>query len=127
MGSAQDGARRHWCRWCGQQVSVSGDGPVAKAVHAATGLERGEPDGHAAAPIDFEPQIWADAREIAAVYGGVFTVTARFGKLRADWANLPPGAWAEHYTADGRDELTRKLDTALGAAMASLADGTGPC
>lgn len=98
---------------------------MPRAVHTATGLERGEPDGHPAAPIDFEPQIWVDAREISAMYGGVFTVTARLGILRADWANLPPGTWAEHYTGHDKDELTRKLNQALGRELLAAVTAGG--
>ena len=93
-----------------------GAAPLAKAVHKATGLERGTPDGHLAAPIEFEPTLWRWARELTAAYRGVFRVTARLGVLRADWDNLPPGTTAGHYTARDRDGLVAKLDAALGTA-----------
>jgi hypothetical protein len=105
-----------WCSRCGQPVEVDGDGPLAKAVHKATGREQGYPDGHVAAPLDFEPLLWRHAREIKARYGGVFDVTARLGILRADWADPPAGAVVQHYTGRTPDELTAKLDAALRAA-----------
>ena len=103
-----------WCSKCGQRLETRGDGPLAKAVHQRTGDERGAPDGHIAAPIDFEPQIWKDARELRSLYGGVFLVTGRLGILRADWADPPAGAVVEHYTGRTREELEAKLDAAIG-------------
>lgn len=116
MGEAGVATSLRWCRWCGQQVEERGTPPLVKAVHKKTGLERGSPDGHLAAPLDFEPALWRWAREVRERYKGVFEVTARLGVLRADWADLPPGAVAEHYTARDRDGLVAKLDAALGGA-----------
>lgn len=114
MGEAGVATSLRWCRWCGQQVEERGG--EAPAVHKKTGLERGSPDGHLAAPLDFEPVLWRWAREVAVKYKGVFAVTARLGILRADWADPPPGAVVEHYTARDRDGLVAKLDAALGGA-----------
>lgn len=113
--TTQTGAQR-WCRRCGKRVTVTGDDPqLGKAVHTATGSETGAPDGHLAAPMDYEPPIWKAAREAAAEYGGAFIVEARFGFLRADWSPklLPVGAAAAHYEAPTADELRRKLDQAV--------------
>ena len=102
-----------WCRKCGQQVEVGG-GELAKAVHKKTGLERGAPDGHVAAPIDFQPTLWRHARETEAKYDGLFSVTAHLGMLRADWADPPRGVTMPHYTGRTREELEAKLDAAIG-------------
>jgi hypothetical protein len=115
-GTARGGVRL-WCRRCGQRVvlATGGDPEYSKAVHAVTGNERGNPDGHLAAPVDAEPPLWRAAREIAARYGGAFTVEARFGFLRADWSDLavPPGVTAAHYEADTDAEMYTKLDAAV--------------
>ena len=51
-------AARLWCRTCGQPVALISDiilSPhLSKAVHTATGEEKG-PDGHLAAPTWLEP------------------------------------------------------------------------
>jgi hypothetical protein len=131
-GMPQARAAVLWCSRCGQPVKLAdGDGiedEYRKAVHAATGRETG-PDGHLAAPVDHEPPLWKDARELAAEYGGVFAVTARFGFLRAEWSHVRPGALAAHFEADDREQMRRKLDAAIDARrdrdMAALArDGS---
>jgi hypothetical protein len=104
-----------WCSKCGELVEV-GEGMLARAVHKRTGRERGAPDGHIAAPIEFEPLLWRQAREVREMYGATFTVTARLGILRADWADPPAGAVVPHYTGRTRGELEAKLDAALGGA-----------
>jgi hypothetical protein len=124
-----------WCRRCGQPVELLGgdaDPLLRRAVHAATGDERGGPEGHLAAPADFEPPLWRAARELRAEFGGVFEVGARFGVLRADWADRPHGVAVPHYTAEGigaeaamRAKLRRALiaagiDPPIGAEEATL-------
>jgi hypothetical protein len=101
-----------WCRHCGQPVRLEGAGEpeMRKAVHAATGRERG-PDTHLAAPQDTEPPLWASARRLEAEFGGAFTIEARFGFLRADWARRAvPGGTPVHTEARSEDEMRRKLD-----------------
>ena len=113
--TTQAGAQR-WCRRCGKRVTVTGDDPqLGNAAHTATGSETGPPDGHLAAPMDYEPPIWKAAREIAAEYGGAFTLDARFGFLRADWSPLAigPGVTAAHYTAPDEADMLRQLDQAV--------------
>lgn len=94
-----------WCRRCGQPARRDGDGDedpqLRRAVHAATGDERGGPEGHLVAPVDFEPPLWKAAREITADFRGLFVLSARLGVLRADWADPPRGVTARPYTADG--------------------------
>jgi hypothetical protein len=115
----QEEAPDWWCRHCGQPVRIDGgdDKPIRlrKAVHAATGLERGLPEGHLAAPIDFEPPLWKAAREITAETGGLLDISARFGFLRADW-KLRPGVVAGHFEAGTEQEMRQKLRRALIAA-----------
>jgi hypothetical protein len=114
-----------WCNWCGQPVRLEGDGnPTAalrKAVHEATGKRAG-PDGHTAAPVGDEPSLWKAARELEEETGGAFSLSARFGLLRADWRNLKPGAVAPHYTADDKAAMGLKLRRAL--IRAGLGQGT---
>lgn len=110
-----------WCRRCGEPVLRDGDGDphLRRAVHAATGMERGGPEGHLAAPVDFEPPLWRAARELGAEFGGDFEISARFGVLRADWADRPRGVTAPHYTAAGmraQEEMRATLRRALIAA-----------
>jgi hypothetical protein len=109
-----------WCRRCGQPVRLEGGEAVEegyrKAVHAATGLETGGPEGHLAAPVDHEPPLWKAARELAGEYEGAFTLDARFGFLRADWKRVPPGDLAAHFEADGKEQMRRRLDAAVAAA-----------
>jgi hypothetical protein len=109
-------AARWWCRWCGRQVTVTGADPqFAKAIHMKTGSETGPPDGHVAAPIDYEPPMWKAARELADDYHGAFTLSARFGILRADWSAkaIGPGVTAAHYTAPDEEDMRRQLDAAV--------------
>jgi len=131
-----------WCRRCGQPARRDGDADedplVRRAVHAATGDERGAPDGHLVAPVDFEPPLWRAAREIAAEFRGLFTLTARLGVLRADWADPPLRVTARHYTAEGpgaeagmRAQLRRALIAAgiappAGAGADAEAEATIP-
>ena len=130
MGTEQ--AAGLWCRRCGQPVRLIGEEVVEdgfrKAVHAATGQERG-PDTHLAAPVDYEPPLWKDARELTAKYGGVFVIGARFDFLRAEWARVPPGTAVAHFEADDREQMRRKLDAAIDArrdqGMAALAAAPG--
>ena len=110
-----------WCNHCGEAVRLEGDEDeeplLRRAVHARSGLERGE-FGHVAAPIREEPARWAAVRRLRAQYGRWFSLDARFG-LRADWANPPRGAMVAHYTASGpgaEGELREKLRAALSAA-----------
>jgi hypothetical protein len=106
---------QRWCRRCGKRVTLTGSDPqFGKAVHTASERELGD-DGHMVAPIDYEPPLWKAAREIAAGYGGAFTVSARLGILRADWTPeaVGPGVTAAHYTAPTEQELRRKLDAAV--------------
>jgi hypothetical protein len=121
QGEAEDiGNTEWWCNRCGQPVLLAGDDdmPVSlrKAVHAATGAEKGAPDGHIAAPIDYEPPLWQAARELEAETGGLFTVSARYGFLRADRADLAPGVVAAHFTASDKAEMQVKLRRVLIAA-----------
>jgi hypothetical protein len=126
QGNTADRYSAWWCNRCGQPVLLEGDddAPVAlrKALHAATGAEKGAPDGHIAAPIDYEPPLWEAARELEAETGGLFSVSARFGFLRADWKKLAPGVVAAHYTADDKAEMQVKLRRAL--IRAGLGQGT---
>jgi hypothetical protein len=115
-----------WCRRCGKPVRVDGadDGEpeLRRAVHAATGDERGGPEGHIAAPVDCEPPLWRAARELRAEFRGLFDFSARFAVLRADWADLPHTAVAPHYTTSGPnalEEMRGKLRRALIAAGVS--------
>jgi hypothetical protein len=98
-----------WCRRCGRPVLVDGGGDdepeLRRAVHAATGDERGGPEGHIAAPVDYEPPLWAAARELRGQFRGLFDFDARFNILRADWADLPHGTVAPHYTTSGPNAL----------------------
>lgn len=115
-GLAQRETTGQWCRHCGAPVLLVGGIAVPdqfrKAVHAATGRERA-PDGHLAAPLDYEPPLWKAARELAAEFEGVFTVRARFGFLRADWARLPPGVIAGHFEAPEEKDMRWKLKAAI--------------
>jgi hypothetical protein len=119
------GATGWWCSRCGRPALLEGDdgapGALRKAVHAATGAENG-PDGHAAAPVGCEPPLWRAARELEAETGGLFAVSARFGFLRADWADPPPGAVAGHYTADDHAAMRARLRRAL--ISAGMGQGT---
>lgn len=119
MGDGTEQAAGLWCRRCGQPVELIGAEAVEegyrRAVHAATGREAG-PDTHLAAPVDHEPPLWKAARELAGEYDGVFTLDARFGFLRADWARVPPGALAAHFEADGKEQMRLRLDAAVAAA-----------
>ena len=103
---------------CGQPVRLIGPEAVEegfrRAVHAATGREQG-PDTHLAAPIGYEPPLWKDARELAAEYGGVFVIGARFDFLHAEWARVPPGAVVPHYEADDKAGMRHRLDAAIDA------------
>jgi hypothetical protein len=104
-----------WCRWCGKRVRLAGDGEpeMRKAVHSASGRETGE-DGHIAAPQDSEPPLWKAARELEAEFGGAFRISARFGFLRADWADV---VTPEHFEAADADEMRPRLKAALAAAV----------
>jgi hypothetical protein len=117
-GETEDiGCTEWWCSRCGQPVELLGrdDVPVSlrKAVHAATGDERGAPDGHPAAPVGYEPPLWQAARELDAETGGLFSFLVSFGRLRADWKDLPPGVLAAHYTASDKAEMRLQLRRAL--------------
>jgi hypothetical protein len=114
---AEGTAETWWCRRCGKPALLVGEGEpeLRRAVHADSGREVGE-DGHGVAPIDSEPPLWRAARELAEEFGAWFTFDARFGFLRADRADLPPGVVAAHFTADGKDEMRGKLVRALIAA-----------
>jgi hypothetical protein len=101
-----------WCRWCGKQV-VLADGA---AVHAATRSRSGALDGHPASPVDQEPPLWKAAREIEADYKGVFTLTARFGFLRADWAASRCTGTPGHFEASTEQDMRRQLAAATGSA-----------
>jgi hypothetical protein len=116
--SGQDDAKDRkpirWCRACGVPVRrrVDLDSPLPHAltmVHAATGKAEG-PDGHVIVLTDENPELRAVADKIEAEYGGIVTISARFGWFRADWANLPPGTVAAHITADDEHDLRRQLD-----------------
>ena len=117
-GDADDiGNTEWWCNRCGQPVYLGGDEGLPEtlrpAYHAATGSETGAPDGHLVAPVDYEPTLWKWARELKAETGGLFTFDARFGFLRADWANPDPRRVASHYTADDKAAMRLKLRRAL--------------
>ncbi|MGH3250795.1 MAG: hypothetical protein ACRDOI_31955 [Trebonia sp.] len=103
-----------WCAGCGRQVTAA-SGPDLPAVHTATGLVHGEPEGHLAEPVDREPPLWKAARQITADYRGSFTVDARFGFLRAEWAQPsgPRVTVTAHYEADSEQEMRRLLDGAV--------------
>lgn len=105
-----------WCRWCGERVEYEGgegDPAMRKAVHAGSGRERGG-DGHLAAPQDFEPALWRDAREMAAEFGGRFAFTAKGGILRAD----PDPPTGRHFTGKTADELRARLRAVLAGEAA---------
>jgi len=104
-----------WCSRCGRQVTGG-----ARPVHAGDGSAFG-PDGHRVEPVAAEPPLWKAAREIEARYGGLFTVSARFGFLRADWTAraLGPGMVAVHYEAHDEDEMRRQLDAAVAGTRRS--------
>lgn len=97
---------RMWCARCGKRVLLA----AGAAVHAATLARAGSPDGHDAMAVSEEPPLWKAAREIEADYGGAFTVSARFGFLRADWAAWSGKGTPAHYEAPGEDGLRRQLD-----------------
>lgn len=101
---------RFWCRHCGQRAAYSG----GTSVHAET-LRRTGPDGHQASAVAGEPPLWRAAREIGADYGGAFAVSAKFGILRAGWAQ--PGAPPGHFEADDEEGLRRRLDEAVRGAL----------
>ena len=110
-----------WCRRCGKPVRViGGDDPdLSRDVHAATGDERGGPERHIVAKVDCEPPLWRAARELRAQFRGLFDFDARFGVLRADWADLPRGVTLPHYTTSGPnalEEMRGRLRRALIAA-----------
>jgi len=96
-----------WCSACGQRLLKRGD----LAVHARTGRAAGL-DGHPVSPVGTEPPLWKAAREIQADYGRVFTVSARFGFLRADWAGTGTGT-PVHYEAPDEAGMRARLDEAL--------------
>jgi len=96
-----------WCSACGKRVITRGGRPV----HARTGRES-DLDGHRASPVGTEPPLWKAAREIQADYGRVFTVSARFGVLRADWAGTGTGT-PVHYEAPDEAGMRARLDEAL--------------
>ena len=103
---------RGWCSTCGKPaVRLEKDFPP---VHEADGKRFGF-DGHPCLGADDEPPLWAAARRVAGDYPMV-RVTARFGILRADWRDLPPGCAAPPVTAPGEGTLRRKLDEALDRA-----------
>lgn len=100
-----------WCRHCGQPVVIL-EKPPRKAVHAGTGLEKA-PDLHLAAPMDHEPSLWKAARELRAEFGGAFVLSARFGILRADWADLGAGLVAAHFEAPDEETMRTRLNAAV--------------
>jgi hypothetical protein len=108
-----------WCKRCGMPaLAIGGDGDpdLSRDVHAATGDERGGPERHIVAKVDFEPPLWAAARVLRAQFRGLFDFDARFGVLRADWADLPRGVTLPHYTTSGPgalEEMRGKLRRAL--------------
>lgn len=97
-----------WCSACGKRLVKRAGG----VVHARTGHAAGAPDGHPASPAVTEPPLWRAAREIAADYDGTFTLTARFGFLRADWASPGTGT-PVHYEAPDEAGMRLRLDEAL--------------
>ena len=106
-----------WCRICGEPARRRHDLDVPlsfgrAAVHAATGQPEG-PDGHAIVVTDEDPELRAVADTVEAEYGGIVTISVRFGRFRADWAHLPPGTVAAHITADDEESLRRQLDAAV--------------
>jgi hypothetical protein len=108
-----------WCRRCGMPaLAIGGDGDpdLSRDVHAATGDERGGPERHLVAKVDFEPPLWRAVRELRGQYRGLFDFDARFGVLRADWSDLPRGVTLPHYTTSGEnalEEMRCKLGNAL--------------
>jgi len=115
--STKDRKPARWCRVGGEPVRrrLDLDSPLPHArmtVHAATGEDAGA-DGHAIIVTDEDPAMRAIADKIEAEYGGVVTISVRFGWFRADWAHLPPGTVAAHITADDEESLRRQLDAAV--------------
>jgi hypothetical protein len=104
-----------WCKGCGQPVKRLQGGPLGKVVHAGTGNELGD-GGHLAIPVDENPVLRAEADAVEREFGGVFTVSVRFGFFRADVAD-PGGATYQHWTADTAQDLRRQL-----AAVAERAE-----
>jgi hypothetical protein len=108
MGQA-GAAAKLWCEWCGEVLKLPEDG---RPVHSSN-RKRLHPDGHVVAAVSSEPPLWKDARELEAEFCGVFKIVARFGVLRADWAEPCLSGLAEHYEADDRETLARELTGVL--------------
>jgi hypothetical protein len=91
-------------------VRVTGSTLLGRAVHSATGLERGD-DGHEARATDEDPVLRAQADAIEADFPGL-ELSVRFGFFRADWRDLDPRVVRAHYTADDAAEMRRQLEAA---------------
>jgi hypothetical protein len=119
-----------WCSRCGQPARLTG-GPdpglpddFRRAVHAATGQETG-PYGHVADPVGAEPPHWRACRILTVEFGDLFTIEAWDGFLRADWRDLPAGAVAGHFEAEGEEAMRLRLKAAVTARPSAQAgDGT---
>lgn len=115
-----------WCRLCGEPVRLSGPEvmpELRRAVHAATGLEKGPGHGdegwHIAMPSTENPVLRAEADALEAEFGGRFSVSARFGFFRADWRDVPAGVTAAHYEASTAGEMRQQLRAVTRAFPAS--------
>jgi hypothetical protein len=116
-----------WCRACKEPVKLLGSEvappELRPAVHAATRQEKGPGHGdegwHIAIPTDENPVLRAEADRIEAELCRAFTLSARFGFLRADWSKdlVPLGVTARHYEAGTADEMRGRLRAVLGASV----------
>ena len=93
-----------WCRKCKAPAKRTSPGIQGTGVHAGDEPE----DGHTAVLTDEDPVLRAEADKIEAEFPG-FTVSVRFGFFRADWANLPAGTVAQHYSEADADTLRHTL------------------
>lgn len=98
-----------WCRRCGADVITNGTSPLSRAVHAATGDERG-PDGHLVTPVSIDPALSATADRVEGRYGPRWRVIAtEDGRLQIELRNAGSSAMPPHY-ATSEQEACSLLD-----------------